>query len=105
MFGLGAGCVEDATVGAQTVCLLFNFLSLAILIRVLLSWVPMITSKPIDPGNPFVQVLHAVTDPLIEPIRSVMPRGMMIDFSPMIVLIVLNVVSIPLQRFLVDNGI
>jgi YggT family protein len=105
MFGLGGACVEDGTVGSQTICLLFNFLTLAIFIRVLVSWIPFITQKPIDEGNPLIQALRAVTDPLIEPVRSVMPRGMMIDFSPMIVLIVLQVASIPLQNFLINNGI
>jgi YggT family protein len=105
MFGIGGGCVEDATVGAETICLLFNFLAIAIFIRVLVSWIPLITSKPIDEGNPLIQALRAVTDPLIEPVRSVMPRGMMIDFSPMIVLIVLQIASPYLQRLMVDNGI
>jgi YggT family protein len=105
MFGIGDACVAEGTVGSQTVCLLFNFLTLAIIIRVLVSWIPLITQKPIDEGNPLIQALRAVTDPLIEPVRSVMPRGLMIDFSPMIVLIVLQLVSRPLQQFLIDSGI
>lgn len=100
----GAGCIEDGNVASQTVCILFNFLSIAILVRVVLSWVTMLSSFRIDPGHPLIQVLHAVTDPIIEPIRSVMPRGLMIDFSPMIALIILNVISIPLQQFLRDGS-
>ncbi len=105
MFGIGGGCVEDATVGAQTICLLFNFLTLAIIIRILVSWIPLITQKPLDESNPLLQALRAVTDPIIEPVRSLMPRGMMIDFSPMIVLIVMQLSSPYLQRLFVDNGI
>jgi YggT family protein len=104
VFGLGAGCIEDGNVTSQTLCYLFNFLSLAILIRVVLSWVTVLSSVRIDPMNPVVQALHAVTDPLIDPIRNLMPRGLMIDFSPFIVLILLNVLSLPLQEMLRDNS-
>ena len=92
-------CVADGTVGSQTVCLLFNLLVVAILIRALLSWFQM------DPSNPFIQALSAVTDPIIDPIRRVVPRIMMIDFSPMIAMIILSVISSPLQTFLVEQGI
>lgn len=92
-------CVSDGTVGSQTVCLLINFLVLAILIRALLSWFQL------DPRNPLIEALRAITDPIIEPIRSVVPRVMMIDFSPMIAMIVLSVISVPLQQFLIDQGI
>jgi len=105
MFGIGTSCVEDGTVGSQTVCLLITFLTFAIIIRVLVSWIPLITQKPLDESNPLIQALRAVTDPIIEPVRSLMPRGMMIDFSPMIVLIVLQVANRPLQELFINNGI
>lgn len=102
----GVNCIsEDATVGSQTICLLFSFLSIAILVRVLVSWIPLLTQRPLDESNPLIQALRAVTDPIIEPVRSLMPRGMIIDFSPMIVLIVLQVASQPLQQLFIDNGI
>ncbi len=91
--------VADGTVGSQVVWLLFNFLVIAILIRALLSWFQM------DPANPFIQALSAVTDPIIDPIRRVVPRIMMIDFSPMIAMIILSVISVPLQKFLIEQGI
>jgi YggT family protein len=100
----GAGCIEDGNVASQTVCLLFNFLSIAILVRVVLSWVTMLSSVRIDPGHPLIQALHAVTDPIIEPIRALMPRGLMIDFSPMIALIIIQVMSVPLQTLLRDGS-
>ena len=95
----GVDCVEDGTVGSQTICLLFNFLSIAIIIRALLSWFQM------DPTNPLIQALNAITDPIVDPIRRVMPRIMMIDFSPMVAIILLSVLSSPLQQFLVNNGV
>lgn len=92
-------CVSDGTVGSQTVCMLFNFLILAILARALLSWFRL------DPMNPFIQALNAVTEPIIDPIRRIMPRIAMLDFSPMVAMILLAVISAPLQQFLIDRGI
>ncbi len=65
-----------------------------ILIRVLLSWV-----NP-DPYNPIVQFLHTITEPVMFRIRQLMPMsGMGIDFSPIIVILVI----IFLQEFLVNS--
>ena len=48
-----------------------------ILIRALISWV-----SP-DPFNPVVQFLYRTTDPILNPIRRLMPE-MAIDISPII---------------------
>lgn len=58
-------------------------LLIAIVARALLSWFP------ISRDNPFVRLVHQITDPLIEPVRRVMPRTGMIDLSPMVVVIVI----------------
>ena len=58
-------------------------LLIAIVARALLSWFP------ISRSNPIVQLVHQITDPLIEPVRRIMPRTGVIDLSPMIVVIVL----------------
>jgi YggT family protein len=52
-----------------------------IIISALLSWV-----NP-DPYNPIVRFLHAVTEPVLRPIRRVIGYGMGIDFSPMVVIL------------------
>ena len=64
-----------------------------IIITALLSWV-----NP-DPYNPIVRFLHAVTEPVLRPIRRVVGFGMGIDVSPMIVLLVI----IFLKRFVVAS--
>ena len=56
----------------------------AIVVRSLMSWFPNV-----DRNNQFVRLLDMVTEPLIEPVRRIMPRTGMIDFSAMIVIIVL----------------
>ena len=69
---------------ANFITLLFQVLSLAILGRVLLSWV--------DPmGNMRItQVLRDMTEPIIAPIRNLLPNTMMIDFSPFIAMLLLQ---------------
>jgi len=59
----------------------------AIFIRVLLSWFP------IDPQNPLVTLLYDVTEPILEPLRRVVPRLGMIDISPMIAIILIQVIG------------
>jgi len=73
---------------------LFTALSMAILVRVLLSWV--------DPqgGNRITQVLHEMTEPILGPIRSIMPSIGMFDFSPIIAILLLNVLRSALMSAL-----
>ncbi|MDP2168104.1 MAG: YggT family protein [Thermodesulfovibrionales bacterium] len=52
-----------------------------IIIRALISWV-----NP-DPYNPIVRFLHAVTDPVLRPVRKVIGFGMGIDISPVVVIL------------------
>lgn len=63
-----------------------------IIFRALISWV-----NP-DPFNPLVQFLHRVTEPVMEPIRRLMPP-LPLDISPLIA--ILGVMA--LQRFLVPT--
>jgi YggT family protein len=68
--------------------LLFTVLSLAVIARALLSW--------FDPGlrYPISQILVDLTEPIIAPIRRVVPPvGGMIDLSPLIALILLQVIE------------
>lgn len=54
-----------------------------IIISALISWV-----NP-DPYNPIVQFLHRTTEPILRPIRRLIPFRSPIDFSPMIAIIIL----------------
>lgn len=58
---------------------------LVVLGRVLVSWV--------DPqfGNPLSRFLFETTEPLLAPVRKVMPQTGMFDFAPLVVLLVLGV--------------
>ena len=60
-----------------------QFLGYAILIRSLLSWFP------IDREGPVVKALEAVTDPVLEPLRRVIPPIGMLDITPLIAMLAL----------------
>ncbi|MBI2767920.1 MAG: YggT family protein [Chloroflexi bacterium] len=55
--------------------------------RSLLSWFP------IDQSSPLYQMLFRVTEPIIEPLRRVMPNTGMMDLSPLAAIIVLIVIG------------
>jgi YggT family protein len=68
----------------------FQLAALAILARVILSWLPMAGVR-IDPYNPLIRFLFRITDPILDPIRRFATFGM-VDFSPIVALILLEVV-------------
>lgn len=61
-----------------------------VLASVILSWVPL------EPSNPFVRFVNALTEPVLKPIREVLPKSLGIDFSPLVLLIALSII----RRFL-----
>ena len=70
---------------AQFTLAFLNILLWAVVARSLLSWFP------IDQGSPIYQILFKVTEPMMDPIRKVLPNMGMIDLSPMAVIIMLIV--------------
>ncbi|PKM90989.1 MAG: YggT family protein [Firmicutes bacterium HGW-Firmicutes-12] len=58
-----------------------------IIIRVVLSWVPH------DPYKSIFRFIYEVTEPALAPFRKLMGRKMMIDFSPLFALLVLQVLE------------
>ena len=58
-----------------------------IVARALLSWFPDTRN------NQLVQILNQVTDVMLQPIARVVPRMGMMDFSPMIAIIILVALS------------
>ena len=72
---------------ADFVNLLFTLLNLAILARVLLSWVR------VNPYHPAVELLYRITEPILAPLRRVIPSIGMVDLSPVIALILLQIIQ------------
>lgn len=74
--------------------LLFRALFVAILGRVIISWVNL------SPYNPIVVALYQITEPILAPIRRVLPQMGMIDLSPMVAIIVMEIVRVVLLRLI-----
>ena len=73
---------------ASILNLLFTILSLAVIARALLSWFDPTMRFPIS------HMIVNLTEPIIAPIRRVVPPvGGMIDLSPLIALILLQVIG------------
>ena len=66
--------------------MLLRLYSLILLIRVILSWVPNI-----DRTNPLVKLLYDVTEPVLRPIREMLPATPGLDLSPLVLLIGINI--------------
>lgn len=78
------------------VTILAQALNIAIFARVIMSWLPL------NPENPIVRVLLSLTEPILGPIRRIMPRMGMLDLSPFFALILIGlaerVLVMALQR-------
>lgn len=67
----------------QLVGFAIQVLGFAIFARAILSWFP------IDRNGPVVQALAAITDPVLDPLRKVIPPIGMIDITPMVAMFLL----------------
>lgn len=67
----------------QLVGFAIQILGFAIFARAILSWFP------IDRNGPVVRALAAITDPILDPLRKVIPSIGMIDITPMIAMFLL----------------
>lgn len=79
--------------------IVLQFYFFAIIILVVISWVAPGTS------NPAAHLLQQVTEPIIRPVRNILPDMGGIDFSPMIVMFVIYILrSIVLPGMLATLG-
>jgi YggT family protein len=75
--------------------LFFQILLFAIIGRALLSWFP------VRPGNPFFPlalVLHQITEPVLGPLRRIVPTIGMIDITPIVAIFLLQIVHQVLEQ-------
>ncbi|MFH0771883.1 MAG: YggT family protein [Candidatus Omnitrophota bacterium] len=79
---------------ARFVEITITILSWLIIFRAIISWV-----SP-DPFNPIVQFLYRTTDPILAPIRKVMPSLGPLDLSAIAAFFILNFIRVLLVRFL-----
>jgi YggT family protein len=79
--------------------LLVNIYFFALLAMIILSWVA--------PGSkhPAIYLLHQITEPVMAPVRKVLPAMGGMDFSPILVFILINVIQIALRHMAAGVGL
>ena len=79
--------------------LVVNTYLIAMVIMIVVSW--------IAPGShhPAVRLVYQVTEPVMGPVRSLLPAMGGLDFSPIVVFIVINVLQISLRHIAVATGL
>lgn len=75
--------------------LIFRLYEVIVIVRVIVSWIQ------VDSYHPVIRFVHAVTEPVMAPIRNLLPTERIgIDFSPLIVLLLLEMIKNFLLRML-----
>jgi len=83
---------------AKVLEIILTFFYWLILIRALVSWV-----NP-DPFNPIVQFLYKITEPILYPIRKILPPSLKsgLDISPIIAFLIILFLRYFLVQTLID---
>ncbi|MEE9401062.1 MAG: YggT family protein [Dehalococcoidia bacterium] len=75
--------------GSQIILTIIQILTFVIFLRVILSWIVIMMRT----SNEFLisayRILEQITDPILAPLRRIIPSAGGIDFSPMIAIILL----------------
>ncbi len=66
---------------------LINAYSLVVFVRVIISWIQL------PPNNPIAHYSRVLTEPVLEPIRKLLPASGGLDFSPLILLLLLRFIA------------
>jgi len=74
--------------------LIFTILYWTVIIAILVHWVIR------DPYHPVRSFLDSIVEPMLAPIRRIMPQTGMLDFSPMVLLIALRLIQVVLIALL-----
>ena len=70
---------------------LFYVLTFAIIIRAVLSWFAL------RPDKPLMVIFYEITEPILAPLRRIIPMLGMIDITPIVAIILLQVIHRSLQ--------
>ena len=85
---------------AKILYMVFNLYMWIIIIRAVISWV-----SP-DPHNPLVRILYQITEPVLSTVRRLIPlRGMGIDISPIIVIMIIYFLNTFLVQSILDIAV
>jgi YggT family protein len=73
-------------------CVALNVYFYILLARIILSWVTMFWSPP-SSVSPLIRAIYDVTEPVLGPLRRILPPMGGFDFSPILVFIILRLVA------------
>jgi len=78
---------------ANAILIAARILSIVILADIVISYI-------LDPFHPVRRILDAIVQPLLAPIRRFMPQTGMFDFSPIVLLILVQLIGNALANFI-----
>lgn len=70
------------------VVILAQALTIAIFVRAILSWFPNVSND-----NPLVALVYQITEPILAPLRAIIPLVGMIDITPLVAIITLQLIA------------
>lgn len=85
---------------SELINLLFTLIYLTILARIIMTLVISFMPDPPPGLVSITQILVQLTEPILAPIRRVLPTFGMLDFSPMVAILLLAFIQSLLQRVL-----
>lgn len=65
---------------------LIDIYTIIVIVAIVVSWLQL------PPGHPLIRFTRVLTEPLLAPIRKLIPPAGGLDFSPMILLILLQII-------------
>jgi YggT family protein len=79
----------------QIVNVLVTVITWLVIIKVVLSYF-------MSPYHPIRESIDSVVEPMLAPIRRILPQTGMIDFSPLVLIILLQVIEVVLRNVLLS---
>lgn len=79
----------------QLINILSTLISLLLIAYVILSYF-------MDPYHPVRSTINQIVNPILDPIRRVLPQTGMIDFSPLVAIILVQIIEFILERVLIS---
>lgn len=80
----------------QVIDLIFTVLTFAIIAHALVSWLPVDRYN-----NPAIRLLDQIVAPILEPLRRFIPPVGMMDITPIVALIILQVLQALIHNLLI----
>jgi YggT family protein len=82
-----------------TILVLIDYISLAINL-LLIAYI--VLSYFMDPYHPIRMTVNRIVDPILNPIRRLLPQTGMVDFSPLVAIIAVWIIEFVLTRLLIS---